>query len=44
MLVTTGGCERTEEEFKELLNSSGFQFSRTISTKAGVCTIESVRL
>jgi hypothetical protein len=44
MLVTTGGCERTEEEFKALLNSSGFQFSRTIPTKAGVCIIESVRL
>jgi O-methyltransferase domain/Dimerisation domain len=44
MLVTTGGRERTEEEFKTLLDSSGFQFSRNIQTKAGVCIIESIRL
>jgi len=44
MLVTTGGCERTEEEFKSLLNSSGFQFSKIIQTNAGVCIIESFRL
>ena len=44
MLVTTGGCERTEEEFKTLLNSSGFQFSKIIQTNAGVCIIESFRL
>ena len=44
MLVTTGGCERTEEDFKTVLNSSGFQFSQIIQTKAGVCIIESFRL
>ena len=44
MLVTTGGCERTEDEFKKLLKSSGFQFARNIPTKAGVCIIENIRL
>ncbi len=44
MLVTTGGRERTEAEFKTLFGSSGFQVSRIIQTKAGVCIIESIRL
>ena len=44
MLVTTGGCERTEDEFKILLKSSGFEVSRNIPTKAGVSIIESIRL
>jgi hypothetical protein len=44
MLVTTGGRVRTEVEFKTLLDSSGFQFSQNIQTKAGVCIIESIRL
>ncbi len=44
MLVTTGGRERTETEFKTLLGSSGFQFSRNMETSAGVCLIESIRL
>ena len=44
MLVTTGGCERTEVEFKTLLDSSGFKFCRNMQTKAGVCLIESIRL
>jgi hypothetical protein len=44
MLVTTGGRERTENEFKELLDKSGFRFSKNIQTSAGVNIIESVRL
>jgi hypothetical protein len=44
MLVTTGGRERTETEFRILLDSTGFKFSRNIETKAGVCIIEGVRL
>ena len=44
MLVTTGGCERREDEFKKLLKSSGFQLSRNIPTKSGVSILESVRL
>jgi O-methyltransferase/methyltransferase family protein len=44
MLVTTGGCERTETEFKSLLESSGFKLSRTISTKESICVIEGIRL
>ncbi len=44
MLVTTGGRERTEKEFKTLLESSGFKLSRTIATKESICLIESLRV
>ncbi len=44
MLVTTGGCERTEKEFKILLESSGFKLSRTIATEESICVIEGIRL
>jgi ubiquinone/menaquinone biosynthesis C-methylase UbiE len=43
MLVITGGCERTETEFKELLESSGFILSRIIPTKERICIIEVIR-
>ena len=44
MLVTTGGRERTEKEFKSLLESSGFKLSRTIATQESICVIEGIRL
>ncbi|MCP4630708.1 MAG: methyltransferase [bacterium] len=44
MLVTTGGRERTQAEFKILLESSGFKLSRIIDTKESICVIEGVRL
>jgi ubiquinone/menaquinone biosynthesis C-methylase UbiE len=44
MLVTTGGCERTEKEFKILLETSGFKLFRTIDTKESIRVIEGIRL
>ncbi len=44
MLVTTGGKERTQAEFKILLESSGFKLSRIIDTQESICVIEGVRL
>lgn len=44
MLVTTGGRERTEKEFKTLLESSGFKLSRIIPTKESICIIEGIRV
>jgi len=44
MLVTTGGCERTEKEFAIVLKTSGFKLSRTIDTKESVSIIEGIRL
>ncbi|MCP3872109.1 MAG: methyltransferase [Desulfobacteraceae bacterium] len=40
MLVTTGGRERTEFEFKALLESSGFKLNRFIPTAENICIIE----
>ncbi|MCP4573647.1 MAG: methyltransferase [bacterium] len=42
MLVTTGGRERTKEEFKILLESSGFGLSRIIPTNGDVHIIEAM--
>jgi hypothetical protein len=44
MLVMTGGRERTETEFKDLLVSSGFEVSRVIPTRENICIIESFKL
>jgi len=43
MLVTTGGRERTDMEFKDLFESSGFKLSRIIPTNDNVCIIEAIR-
>ncbi|MCP4347949.1 MAG: methyltransferase [Desulfobacterales bacterium] len=43
MFVITGGRERTEDEFRYLLESSGFELSRIIPTKESICVIEGIR-
>jgi len=43
MLVITGGQERTEEEYRDLLESTGFTLSRTIPTEGDIYVIEGVR-
>jgi hypothetical protein len=42
MLVMTGGCERTEEEFGELLSAAGFRPARVIPTRSLESLIECV--
>jgi hypothetical protein len=42
MLVTTGGRDWTENEFKELLDTSGFELSRTLQTNAGVSILDNI--
>ncbi len=44
MMVITGGLERTENEYKELLETSGFKLSRIIPTKEGISIIEGIRI
>ncbi|MBA2748307.1 MAG: methyltransferase, partial [Tatlockia sp.] len=44
MLVCTGGKERTEDEFRRLLESSGFRLTRIIPTKSPVSVIEGERI
>jgi O-methyltransferase domain len=42
MLLLTGGCERTEEEYRVLYRAAGFKLTRTVATKSptGTTVIE----
>ncbi|HZI48076.1 MAG TPA: methyltransferase [Pyrinomonadaceae bacterium] len=40
MMVMTGGKERTEKEFAQLLNAAGFKLRRVIPTKVGTSIVE----
>jgi hypothetical protein len=42
MLLLTGGCERTEEEYRALYHAAGFKLTRTVATKSptGTTVIE----
>jgi hypothetical protein len=42
MLVCTGGRQRSEAEFRELLAASGFRLERVVPSLAPVCVIEGV--
>jgi hypothetical protein len=42
MMVSPGGLERTEDEFRVLLESAGFTLSRIVPTTAEVCVVEGV--
>jgi hypothetical protein len=42
MLVGPGGQERTEEEYRELLEKSGFRLTRLVPTKSPVSIVEGV--
>jgi len=43
MLLMTGGRERTEEEYRSLLQSSGFELTRVIPTPSMLSIIEAVK-
>lgn len=40
MLVLTGGQERTEQEYRELLDKAGFRLARVVPTESTVSVIE----
>lgn len=44
MMIMPGGLERTANEFKLLLESSGFALSRIVPTKSPVSVVEGVRV
>lgn len=44
MLVMTGGRERTADEYRTLLESSGFKLTRIVSTESAMSVIEGERL
>jgi hypothetical protein len=43
MLIATGGKERTEVEYRELLESSGFRLTRIVPTKSPFSIVEAVK-
>ncbi|XXT22600.1 methyltransferase [Sorangium sp. So ce429] len=42
MLVCTGGRQRSEAEFRELLEAASFQLTRIVPASVGACVIEGV--
>jgi len=42
MLVMTGGCERTESEYRDLFEAAGFSLSRAIPTPTGFSWLEGI--
>jgi hypothetical protein len=40
MLVMTGGLERTEDEFRKILDASGFRLARVINTESPISIVE----
>ena len=44
MLVMTGGCERTEAEYTELLAQAGFKLTRIVPTAGPASVIEAIRV
>jgi hypothetical protein len=42
MLAVTGGRERSEAEYQELLEAAGFSLGRVVATRSPFCVIEGV--
>jgi hypothetical protein len=42
MMLMTGGKERTEEEYRQLLGQAGFRLNRVISTSCDLNIIEAL--
>jgi hypothetical protein len=40
MLAVTGGQERTEPEYRALLDKAGFRLTRVVPTESGVSVVE----
>jgi O-methyltransferase/methyltransferase family protein len=40
MLIFPGGCERTEEQFRELFEAAGWKLNRIIATRTPECIVE----
>jgi hypothetical protein len=43
MLVSPGGAERTEQEYRELLAAAGLRLNRIVPTRSPFSIIEAVR-
>src|SRR5262245_2330669 len=42
MMVVFGGCERTEEEYRQLFAAHGFRLTRVVPTAGDICVVEGV--
>ena len=42
MLAIPGGRERTEQEYRELLEKGGFRLTRVVSTQSAVSVVEAL--
>jgi hypothetical protein len=42
LVMTVGGKERPQEEFKELFASAGFRMGRIVPTTSPICVIEAL--
>ncbi len=42
MLVVTGGVERTEDEYRVLLEKAGFRLARVVPTRTSASIIEAI--
>jgi hypothetical protein len=43
LLVISGGLERTEDEYRDLLQAAGFRLARTIATRCGFSILEAAK-
>ena len=44
MMVNNGGLERTQTEFRSLLERGGFRLERVVPTETVFCVLESVAI
>ncbi len=42
LIMCPGGCERTEEEYRILLQKSGFELVKVVPTRSPISVIEAV--
>jgi O-methyltransferase domain len=42
LVMTVGGKERTEEEFRDLFASAGLRLNRIVPTERPICVVEAV--
>ena len=42
LIMCPGGCKRTEEEYRSLLQKSGFELVKVVPTRSPVSAIEAV--
>jgi hypothetical protein len=44
MMLLPGGCERTEQEYRDLLAQAGFKLTKIVKTKSPLDLIEAIRI